>query len=671
MATANTYHLYMDEADVHWPGSEDRVLMEGGLLCKGSLRPRDAQWYNALLRKPHCTDRALDKKTGQKGAVVIRGLAKGGLSEGSMVCLGARYRLNEGMPFNHVKESLVLGLLVHVIQNGDFTSEDCLALHPERWDESGGMVTQGRFEGILGALRWLPLPRGRVPRLEVKVYPGEPHILMGQGVVDHVLWNLRAAVKKDSPDSWRDTVTETIRSLGLKRFCRFEALPTLTRPGALVSASRIILDEPDAIDWRDLCHEPPETRGELLTMALAKLDSAALAALLEAALDELEAWVDQPRRARMAGVEPKRVFEMIEQLSATVEGPQRSVRLPRQVRGRLAYNLARARTHAGMPREAWDAWDAWQRLRHGRLVEPQDLQRELTALRSLAVVRSDLFLFDKAAEALRGGLALLDEHFRSFPQCFDKALTLGTLGQNLVLAGRPSEAVPHLQAQRVILRDAPEHPDPERLSFPWTWLLVACGRGASLDDPTEFIVDLVQEINKHSRRDLETTLWENHYLLWGMAEASTRRGLSWGALPESITVPTDKVLRKLTDARRHGQATHHPVPLVLRAWAQRSDPSIHNLALVFTSSSFKKLTKAEMTSLMDARTMASWFIGDAQNPKLRARFDQYRRAAERALQELDSTDPRLAGVKRHLEGFVAVNPDTPGSGEAYLALGGY
>lgn len=604
-------YVYLDETDFRGG------LLIGALVTEAPFRPSASEWVSDLIANPHCTERNGVEQRGfpQRAGLVVKAVAAGKVQGDLMVLSVPARSKGEAQQYLQAYAALVISL----IWRKGLNRTDSMTIAPERFDDRGSELTHGRFEGLVGAFRWI---YGDLPKVAVQAHPKGAGVLLAHGVVDAVLWNLRrSALTHANPERELLRLAGTI---GVQAIITPNA-DAVAQASWLAAASGALAN----VDWRALARvERPASLPSTITPSIVASAAAALVPL-----------ADSTAKAKRAHSRFETLRGLLAQLRAGLT-PQ--TERDRMLDRRLLWAEIRALSHLGRAGEAVGLFEEWNRLSDGPINTPDELADLLEGLLSQAVLAMDLRMFQLAKDVTEDVEKHLAPLVGSFTRIPVLGRALGARAQAYVLCGDVGQGL-------VLTRRSMAHfVEPADLSFGWTFGLVAIGRGAGTERDAELI--LRAALASADGLDLPTLLGANRFLAWGLSEVLCRFDRKeW----------LDAVLAAAT----HGG---HPEPLIRRALGQVTQVEDHfqrGLAPLTPEA----LGSADAMAYMEIRTLVTWAHTLPGSTHWRAPLVAAQEAAGRALPLLQD----LRELSDFVSAFYRLDPDDAAARAKFLALGGY
>ena len=661
-----TLHVYLDESGRRI--EDGQVMMVGALLLPDPLGFQTGRWYTDLLRHPHATEIPKDMmdREGRKQARVLEAVATPAVPDMGFSVLAVQVARDGERPLSEHYESAYLGLVMELIARERLGGEDTLVLYPERFGGGGATALQGRFQAIAGALRWLSPRDDDAPNIDVEAFPKTPDVLVGQSIVDAMLWNLGRALFTSTPGSWQADLAAQWRRLGFgdRDHLHLSFAPDLHDARGLAQWAARRTGRLEAVDWEEVARRAPDIDHTRLHRAWAGHGDAA--SELDRALRELSGLAENAAVARKRGVSMDSLVTTLGGLTAATatlpEGPERG-RLER----RRQYLLSRAQAHRGQAEPALDAWAAWQKAVAGAPLTPALLEERLLGNNALAVLLTDFEAWGTVEARAAENLALIERHRPGFAKDPLLGRCLGALAQARVLAGARDPGILAL-----LERSRAQFEGPVEWSYAWTWGLVALGRGAPCEAPEARADDILAQARAAHGDDLAAQVGAGRhpYLAWGLAEAMTAPGLA-----RHLGSAWAEAIQGQGAAHRAAHDRGHPGIPTLRALAIHTrDAALFDGAWRASRSHAEderdlalNLGTGHGLVRLALRTVPAW-LRHARTAQAR---DAHATLAGAARRVLDEGGVALPGLATRLEAVADLDPTDAEGADAVLAMGGY
>jgi hypothetical protein len=663
---ARTLHVYLDESGRRIDGGQ--VLMIGALVLPEPLGFRDGAWFDALIADPHATeipDDAIDAQ-GRKQAAVLQAVADGAVPGLRFSVLAVLVARDGGKPLASHYESAYLGLVMELIARERLGAADTLVLYPERFRGGGAPALMGRFQAIAGALRWLSPQSEHAPEITVVTFPKTPDVLIGQSMVDAVLWNLGRGLYRSGRDGWTDDLARQWGRLGLRGpdHLHLSFAPDLHDAHALSQWAARRTGRLGAVDWDEVARRADTV--DFTRLAEACADHADPADEVSRAMAELGVLAENSATAGRRGVPMPGVVATLEALGPVVAalpvGPARG-----HLERRRTYLLCRALAHLGEAAAAVNAWSAWSAAAAGLPLTPAVLEERVLGNNALSVLLTDFEAWDAVESRVAETRALIAKHRPGFDRDPLLGRCLGTLAQARILAGAADPEIPDL-----LDASSAQFDTPDDWSYAWTWGLVALGRAPSRSDgDLERLDRILAEAARAWGDDLPTQVARgaHPFLAWGVAEAATVP-----ALAEHLGDAWQKALLARAEVLATTPGLGHPGIVTMRAVAMRERAPRFFKAAWWASSRHaggpegfaRGLGTGQGVVRFALRTLPAWI---ASRPTRESR--EALRAVQHAVADVFRQQAPPLGLATRLRAIARLDPEDVDGARRMLALGGY
>ena len=663
---ARELHVYLDESGRRI--DHGQVLLVGALVLQEPLGFRSGAWFTDLLEHPHATEIPNDQidQRGRKQARVLRAIVEKRVPGLGFSVLALQVARDGGKPLASHYESAYLGLVMELISREGLGREDRLILYPERFSGGGVDALKGRFQGIAGALRWLSPRAEDTPEIAVHGFPKTPDVLIGQSMVDAVLWNLGRGLFESGQDHWPEDLAQQWRRLDLDDHdhLHLSFAPDLHDARGLSQWAARRTGRLEAVDWEEVARRSDVVDFERLARAWE--GHADIGGELERALRELEGFAENASIARQGGITMAGLVMVLEALgvgSAALPAGGTRATLER----RRQYLLSRAQAHRGEAAAAVDAWAAWNESASSLPLTPSLLEERILGKNALSVLLTDYEAWPAVERHVAESRALIERHRPGYDRDPLLGRCLGALAQARILAGATDDEIGPL-----LDRSQAQFDGPDDWSYAWSWGLVALGRGAPCPDPTVRLDRILAEVSASHGDDLPGLLSAGGqpFLAWGVAEAATSPSLA-----AHLGRPWRAALAARARVLVAERDRFHPGIATLRAVAIREkDPSLFSAAWGASRSHAsdpedlaQKLGTGHGLVRLALRTVPAWLV-HAPTPEARDALSSLGTACQRVL---DADGVALPGLRARLGAVASLDAEDADGARRVLAMGGY